>query len=115
MNTLTRNQILNRMIDMGAEPDDADELLDWATWEFRHIVDWCELGDYDEWRCQVAVDAKQLWHNEFPMPTRQRWQSNEIRDHILHLCEIDPDWDVYHYRPQQCGMTIAKEKAENYL
>ena len=115
MKPMTRNQILNLMIDMGADADDADELLDWAVWEMRHIVDWCSTPDFDDWRYTVCINAKHLWRNEFPMHKRLRWQSNEIRDQIMILCEIEPDWDVYHYRPEQCGMTIAKEKAEMYL
>jgi hypothetical protein len=115
MNTPTRNQILNLMIDMGAEADDADELLDWAVWEMRHIVDWCSAPEFDDWRYSVCTSAKHLWRNEFPMHKRFRWQSNEIRDLIMTLCEIEPDWDVYHYRPERCCMTIAKERAEMYL
>jgi hypothetical protein len=115
MNTPTRNQILNLMIDMGADADDAEEMLDWATWEIPWLADQIDHEDYHSWCAQAASVAKSLWRDEFPMHRRTRWQSNEVRDMILHLCNIDPDWDIYYRTDERCCMTLAKERAEMYL
>ena len=115
MNTPTRNQILNLMIDMGADADDAEEMLDWATWEIPWLADQIDREDYHSWCAQAASVAKSLWRDEFPMHRRTRWQSNEVRDMILHLCNIDPDWDIYYRTDERCCMTISKEREEMYL